>query len=356
MKNSQLFISSDLHRSVVIVFFFLMTGLLHAAHLHQLVQDVSRRIVYQQSSPRHNTRLSYLKLSDADSADYMMVSSREEFSVFVKNRLWKSGVKSFKVNPDSIHKIYGFPFVITFVTGRSEKLILREYLWEPVAEFDPGIRIRSYNVEFVILAIGIILIIFAGVVITNARNFLDYFRFLRLFDTARRDDTAAEYKIRASKNTFVYLLTGFLTSFIFTIYHFSAQRPSTLSHYLYFWTIAAIVATVILVGKILIVKIIGWIYGFENIYGQQIFGTIRMGIFLSLISAFIFLIRFFTKTEHLFGLSFLPYLWAFVTAIFYLMFFMRARVQMRANPFQLFSYLCISELFPLVFLIITIKP
>lgn len=356
MENKTQLIFSGLQRSCVLAFFCLLTGLSQGAHLHQLVQDVSRRIVYQQSSPNHNTRLSYLKLSDADSAAYMMVSGSGEFSVFVKNRLWQSGIKNFKFNPDSIRKIYGFPFVMTFVAGRSEKLALHEYIWEPVPEFDPGIRIKTYDIEFVIIAIGILLLLFAGVVLTNARNFLDYFRFLRLFDPSRRDETATEIKIRASKNVFVYLFTGFLVSFILTIYHFKVQGGVKLDTYLLFWLLAAFLTTLILFAKILLVKIIGWIYGYENIFGQQIFGTVRLGILLSLISALIFLFRFLTKTEHLFGMSFLPYLWIILTMIFYLLFFVRLRIQLRSNAFQLFSYLCISELFPLVFLINTIKP
>jgi hypothetical protein len=356
MENKTQLISSGLQRSCVIAFFCLLTSLAQGAHLHLLVQDVSRRIVYQQSAPNHTTRLSYLKLSDADSAAYMMVSGSETFSVFVKNRLWQSGIRKFKFNPDSLRKIYGFPFVMTFVSGRSEKLVLHEYIWEPVPEFDPGIRIKTYDIEFATISIGILLLLLVGVVLTNARNFLDYFRFMRLFDPARRDETATEIKIRASKNVFVYLFTGFLVSFIVTVYHFKAQDAVKLDTYLLFWLVAAVVTTFILFVKILLVKIMGWIYGYENIFGQQIFGTIRLGILLSLISASIFLFRFLTKTEHLFGMSFLPYLWIILTIIFYLLFFVRLRMQLRSNAFQLFSYLCVSELFPLVFLINTIKP
>jgi hypothetical protein len=356
MKSIQRLFAAGHARIFMVITCCLLITASFALNQRQVVKDVSSRIFYQQNSPAHLKRLSFLKLSAMDTSDYLMLSGKNKFSVFVNSRLWKSGIKILKINTDSLREMHVLPMVFTFVTDKSEILKLEEHAWESIPEFDPGLRVRDNKTEFIIIAIGLLLLIFSGVILTNTKNFLDYFRFVWLFDPTRRDENSTEFKIQATKNVFLYLLTGFYLSFIFTLYHFESRVGIKLGPYLVYWIITFFLVVLLLLGKILFVRILSWVYHFEMVFGQQIFGTLRLGILLCLISSIIFVFRFLTKTEQLIGMSYLPYLWLGFTLVFYLVLFLRLRLQLKATAFQIFSYLCVSEVIPLVFLINTIKP
>jgi len=307
----------------------------------------------------------YFKLASSKEKDhYLSVSCKQDWSLFVNGVILGSYNTAKIFNIDSLH-----------LKSQTSNLLIGIYkrginpgilLTSIVSQTDPNTSIQdvkkpdTFFRDFVVIALLILLILFIVVTQLTKLN-QSYFSVKRLFSSLDIDDTQQYTKVISGSNILLFIFISILLSLYLTIiFHFTTNRfdvawvfnSTTFWEAVEQWMKLTLILFLAFILKILLVFIMSRIFDLKELLGFQIFNWVRiMLVAFGILS--ICLITFFLSRGV--GNAVYPsFFWAitFVLIIWLIILFTRVARRLDYPMFHIISYLCATEIIPLL---ITVK-
>ncbi|MEP2669973.1 MAG: DUF4271 domain-containing protein [Cyclobacteriaceae bacterium] len=361
-------------RSLLFVFIFLSTLMGFAQPLveHPVVTDLQKDWkVFADGQFENYEPKAHLKdhtiYFEVDPGRYskgsqIQIEGARSFSVYLNYQQIASDSKKILLDIDSLRAKVPEPWLLSVYNSKGLSW-LQTYVVSPPelrADLSNSVRSSDFYLDFSIIASIFLLIFFIILLRTNPRLTFDYLNFVRLFSIQEREDTLLNSRISASVNILYYLLSSLVAGFVLlTIFHFGANlipiaesfAVNSLGQSFLQWLKLSGIILIILLVKLLLVLGLARLFDFREAPTAQFYNYVRLIFFMSIISGLGCLCYFVFEIQSLEAYSFL------LSAIVFILFFWIAVVGlklMRRSTFRffhLFSYLCASELIPIVILV-----
>lgn len=293
---------------------------------------------------------------------YLSISAPEEWSLFVDRKLILSASKQL-LSIDSLARLYpnGLFFGVYSATGVTRlKTAIVSLLAPAGLQTTNDLRRPVFFRDYGILASSILLIFFLVLFRTNPQLTLDYFSFAKIFSVQERNENLLASRITSSANLLFYvfcaLLTGFLLSAVF--YSASAYFPASrfvmiqsFSEAFGVWVKLSLFILLLLAAKLVIVLFFSSLFNFRETVSFQFFNFLRFVLFTSVVMALLSLAYFMFKGEQGIFYERLIVLALLLMSAGSVMVLIKLLARAPFSFFHLFSYLCASEIIPLVIII-----
>jgi hypothetical protein len=225
---------------------------------------------------------------------------------------------------------------------------------------DPRIRqVKDFS-DFSILASGLLLIVFVFLLRANSRVTWDYFNVVKLLSLQEREETTSGTKISASFNLLIYLFGCFLTSLLLLIlHHQSGQSLPLLGNImeLGLWEIILrwVTISIILFGglfvKLIILYSFSRLFNFGELLTLQFLNFVRLIFFACALTSFLLITYLVFEIQNPNTFVYLINMLVALLLLWLPLVFFKLLSRASNKMFHLFSYLCPSEIFPVLFLI-----
>ena len=341
------------------VFFFIDSGNLHAQseEIQWYTFSENYKTYIPVKEPGNKIRF-FLNLEAENTS--LLVKAPETSALFLENKLL-SGLgpdKPFIANLDSLALIYRLDSVfITIYNAKSlkglETYLINHDLNEN-SENQVVLRVRSANRDFYIFGFVFVLLI-AAIVRLNASLQSVYLLSIRqLFLSQIVDNpfyTNSFFSVESVRFYVVISLALSLTGLYFSetldYYLPMPDKQSFMSHFIY-WIIYSIVTYFIFYVKFLLYKFLSGIYNFRRYTLIQNYDFMRISVIISAVYFLILFIDLFLININLILLLIIPLL---AILIYLFVAYKKLNKIYSHTKLHLFSYLCVSEMVPLIFLI-----
>jgi hypothetical protein len=287
-----------------------------------------------------------------DDKGNLRIAHHGDHSVFINNNLVfvHSGEISWSL--DSLKSIYVFPITISVVSKKGVANLSTSLEYEfAVAE----VRITRDSflnaiTIFSLVLLGALIVLF----FTNGVVMMEYFNFVKIFAVRPTDESALVQRITAFNNIFVYAFLSVLISVNFAAMGVGQFRVDPQSSWVEIMIailkISAIVLMIFLI-KIILINISAGFFKLTEMAPNQFFNFVRLllGCFVltSVFQLFVFISDGELGQWHSGITAFL-----LIALLLYLVTtFLRLVNKGGFTVFHLFSYICISEIFPVLLLL-----
>jgi Domain of unknown function (DUF4271) len=354
-------------------FLFVLSFILQGANVSQVeVADLSTHFkVYtgsgyvpaDSSSVESKTLFLFVDAYRFKGNDLRMESDKQ-VAVFINGALVEGSLKGvWQWDIDSLAHIYSSALSLAIYREGFTYPVKAEIVSQSMIKqisTDPIRRESAYFSNFCIVATLLLSIGFVLLLSTNSRLTLDYFNFIKLFSMQERDENLLSTKIPASFNLLVYTFACFLLAYLLLVMnHYSGYPWSLIRAYrgdstwaiAVMWLNLSVVLSAILLIKLIVVYSFSKLFDFRETLAIQFFSFIRL-IFLIAVVIILFLIIYMVfevRAERWYG--FLFYLLISGLILWIPIAFLKLMGRSSYRMFHLFSYLCPSEVFPILVLI-----
>jgi hypothetical protein len=291
----------------------------------------------------------------------LMIEGRHVYSVWINSKLmWKGrGVVRFPI--DSISRLYPEKmFLSVHSTSGFDNIVTKLETFSPIEDTADVIkRKQNYFLDFAVIASLILIISFTLLLRTNPTLTRDYFNLFKLITSIDRAESGFGLRIASSVNILYYIFGScFLALMLLAAFH--VMGPITLLSKKFQvqhtgqgflnWLFLSFGIFGLLLLKLVSIAVFSALFGFKDTVRFQFFNFVRV-IFISLailvIISFVFVV-FNVRTElfYYYQLYLLVVLLGLGTAVVYV----KLLARLPYHFFHLFSYLCISEIIPLLVL------
>ncbi|MEZ4947087.1 MAG: DUF4271 domain-containing protein [Cyclobacteriaceae bacterium] len=284
------------------------------------------------------------------------------FSVYLNYQQIASGHKSISLDMDSLKSKVPEPWLLSAYHSKGLSWLQTKVVSPSVlrADIDNSLRDSDFYLDFSIIVSVLLLIYFIVLLRTNPRLTFDYLNFIRLFSIQEREDTLLNSRISASVNILYYLFASLVNGFaLLTIFHFGAElipiaasfvANSLGQSFLQWFKLSGFILILLLVKLILLLSI-ARLFDFRDAPSPQFYNYVRLTFFVSIMSGLACICYFVFKIQSPEAYSFL--LSAIVLVLIFWVVIVALKLLRRSTFrfFHLFSYLCASEIIPIVILV-----
>ncbi len=293
---------------------------------------------------------------------YLSISAPEEWSLFVDRKLILSG-SSTLLSIDSLARLYpnGLFFGVYSATGVMRLKTTVVSLLAPAGlQTTNDLRRPVFFRDYGILASSILLIFFLVLFRTNPQLTLDYFSFAKIFSVQERNENLLASRITSSANLLFYVFCALLTGFLLSAVFYSANAYFQVSRFVMIqsfseafgvWVRLSLFILLLLAAKLVIVLFFSSLFNFRETVSFQFFNFLRFVLFTSVVMALLSLAYFIFKGEHGIFYERLIVLALLLMSAGSVMVLIKLLARAPFSFFHLFSYLCASEIIPLVIII-----
>jgi hypothetical protein len=292
----------------------------------------------------------------------LRIRSSKPLSVYLNYKLLGFNSTRVEVNMDSLLRYVPTPWLIGLYRQDGFSWLSTEVISVVRDHSNSAIVLRpnNYYLDFAIIATVTLLTLFIILLQTNPRLTFDYFNFVRLFSIQEREDSLLNSRISASVNILYYAFSSITIGFaLLTIFHFGADNISlaksfaidSLGSAFWQWAKLSFYVFATLIIRLVILTVIGSLFDFRDVLSLQFYNSVRLGFFASTVSFLLCLCFFIFGIQSpgpysslITGFVLLLVIWVFLVGLKLL-----RRTSFRF--FHLFSYLCASELIPIVILV-----
>jgi hypothetical protein len=286
---------------------------------------------------------------------------KHPYSVFVDGKLISQNTGKANFSIDSLSKIYSHQLFIGLFSPQGVSHLFSEIESKPsLAQDALVVRKGSYFLDFTILASLLLIIGFILFLRTNAMLTLDYLDFKKLFSFQDRDESTLTLRIASSVNILIYLFASFfLGLLLLASFHLMGSRVSLTQQFLvqstalgfWQWTVLSSIVFGLLIAKLFWLVLLSALFGFRDTVRIQFFNFVRVILSAVTLLAAISLVYFiFNIREQNYFFHLLTIL-SIVFTIGVVATYFKLTARMPFHFFHLFSYLCASEIIPLMVLI-----
>ena len=305
----------------------------------------------------HQSKTVHLPLKLKEDEGFLRIHSQEDFYLFINSDLITKS-RSLMLSVDSLKKKYGEVFFVSIYQSNGVRQLTTQLVkYEFISQYYNPLRPdRSFN-NFILLATILLIILFTALLYSNPQLTWDYLNITKLFSIKRRDDSQFVLRVTSSVNLLFYFFCSLLTSLaLITAAHFSEAMSFLIQsnyqnviHYAGQWFLISFLIAGLLMLKLGLALLTSLLFGWRNTAGFQFFNFTRV-----LVTS-LFLIGGVSIFCFSMGINMNYY---FLVKCFCLMLstgavlmFFKLLNRESTSVFHLFSYLCATEIFPLVILI-----
>ena len=294
---------------------------------------------------------------------YLSISSNEISSLFVNGKLVSYG-RDHILSIDSLSSLYSNDlFIALHTVGSMEDLttrIVSRYSFMSADSISIISRPPTFFRDYSIITVATLLLFFLILFRTNPQLTYEYFSFVKIFSVLERNENLLASRITSSVNLLFYLfcalLTGFLLSTIlyFAGYYFHVSEfygITSLGGAFMAWLKLSLFVLALLASKLMIVLIFSSLFNFKETVSFQFFNFLRFVLFTAVMMAVLSLVYFVFKGGQAVFYERLIILALVLLSIGSVMVLIKLLARASFSFFHLFSYLCASEIIPLVIII-----
>lgn len=327
--------------------------------MNWVVQEESQFIPYQGQAT--NTVYFWI-LANQNKGNTLTIAARHPFSVFVDSKLIWQGDKPAQFSIDSLARKYSPKlFVGVHSNAGFENMTTHIQTYKPMDDTpEKSLRKGNYFLDFALLASLALAISFTIFLRTNLVLTKDYFSINRWLGSQDRTEAGFGLRIASSVNILYYffgscllaliLLAAFhlmgSSTFLASIFQINSTSQGFLK-----WALLSVSIFALLAVKLLWIAIFATLFGFKDTVRFQFFNFVRV-IFISVAILVVigFLFVLFNVRSELFY-YYQMYLLAGIFIAGTLVVYFKLMARLPYHFFHLFSYLCASEIIPLIVLV-----
>jgi hypothetical protein len=309
----------------------------------------------------------YFSLEPSKFAGHVLrVASNEPLTIFINGQLFTNRSTRLDLPIDSLRQTFQAPVLLVGIhqekirAGGLQTLILSRApdLTKPIIEMP--MRFSSFR-DFVIVGMLILVSVLIVVVQLNPKLASDYFSIIKMFFMREGEDSQNYSRITSSINILFYvycsLMIGYYLMIIFRFIplHYVVAlgfQADTFGGAMFLWIkLSAIILTIVFL-KVVLVYCLAIMFGLTEIAGIHIFNWVRLLLVvfgtLTVLLFLYFILHGQNENFHIILLKIISWLlvgWMFLIIL-------KLSKRMTHSMFHLFSYICATELIPLL---ITIK-
>jgi len=290
---------------------------------------------------------------------HLLIESKKVFYLFVNSTFVLKHQGPIRLYADSLRQKYSNSiFISVYQKTGTKDLSLKWITLQPYDElYNPPRPLLVFS-NFILVSSLTLIIFFAALFRTNPQLTLDYLNLVKLFYLRDREENQITLRITSSVNLLFYLFCSLLASLaLITSLYFAKEGVSFLTYpsftttgrYLWQWLFLALGILGALVAKLAFIAMVALLFGWRDITGVQFFNFIRV-LILSLVLIAIVSLFCFSFGIHVNYFTLLKAGCILLLMGAGLLYFkLQARTTFRS--FHLFSYLCATEIFPLMILV-----
>lgn len=294
---------------------------------------------------------------------YLFIRGSEQSNLFVNGKLVASGIDHF-LSLDSLSQLY------------SEELFIGVHSSAPIGDLVTSIaspfsfpengrnrsmeRPPTFFRDYAIIASSGVLFFFLILFRTNPQLTFDYFSFAKIFSVQERNENLLASRITSSENLLFYLFCALLSGFLLSaVLYFAGTHFHVGEHYgitsladaFGAWLKLSFFVLALLAAKLIIVLTFSSLFSVKETVSFQFFNFLRFVLFTAVVMAVLSLLFFiFRGVEPLFYKR-LIILSLLLLSVGSVMVLIKLLARAPFSFFHLFSYLCASEIIPLVIII-----
>jgi len=297
--------------------------------------------------------------------DYLLLNCPNEFSIFLNGSLLLDQVKQVVFPIDSLRKLTSenLLFIAIHLNQKIEpenpsttlcsKVTLTTRVETPLT-----LRTDTSFRDFVVSVVLALLIFLVGVVRLNPKLSSDYFSINKIFSLRESEEDQFYYRI-TSTNILFYLFTSMLFSLFFLIVgyfleqgsEFNVQGASGYWEYMLLWSKVSLIVLSLLFIKIIVTFVIALLFGSREVAGFHFLNFIRLSLvsvgLLTLVLVFYFLLH--GQRVGIYNFLYMTFGWILMGWI--ILFFLKLVNRVRHSVFHLFSYICATEIIPVLVIV-----
>lgn len=308
-----------------------------------------------------STRTVHFVLGEKARGGSLIIHDRKEFAVFLDRKLIARTQDSLTLKLDSLFARYPGPGMFS-IYQRNPIYSLRAVLSKPGAQayedINP-IRPGHYFSDFVILASFLLMIFLVSLFRINPRLTWDYLNVIKLFSIQERDETIVAGRIGSSVNLLFFGLISFLLGLmVMIIFNKAHDYLRWAGEFNYHNTIQAFMVWLLISGiiflslmtKLALIASFSWLFNLRDTVRFQFFNFIRLLIIVCILLCFLAIVYFIVQTQNPYPYYFLLLLASIFVGLGTVSLFLKLLARTQLPVFHLFSYLCATEIIPLLIL------
>lgn len=319
---------------------------------------------YEPFTEEQSVRTIYFWI-DADkfSGDKLCINTLSPFALFINGKLVIDKAGQFGI--DSLSKKFASSTLCVAI--HQEKIIpgaLQTTLEAPAVNQHAALvsdnKPATFFRDFVVVALLVLLLMLVVVMRINPKLASDYFSVTGIFSMRESDDSQVYTRISSSTNVLFYGFSSLIIGFyLMIIFHFVIPVYSVASYFqttsffsaIAQWLMLSLLVLFIFFVKIILIYAVSSMFGSREVAGIHFFNWIRMllivfGI-LSVILFTYFVLRGQSIGVHVTLLKFIA--WCLV--LWTIIIFLKLNGRSGYSLFHLFSYICATEIIPLLIII-----
>lgn len=307
--------------------------------------------VYFEVDPRRYNKNSRIELEAA-----------RPFSVYLNNQQIASNTKFISFDIDSLRTKIPAPWLFGAHHSKGLSWLKTKVVSPTELRADTGNTIRApqFYLDFSIIVSAVLLIYFVVLLRSNPRLTFDFLNFVKLFSVQERQDSLLNSRISASVNILYYLFCSLVAGFaLLTIFHFgedlipisrSFTTNSLGGSFLQWLKISGLILIVLLIKLILLIGV-ARLFDFREAPSSQFYNFVRLTFFVSILSGMVCLCYFVFEIQSPEAYNFLLSAIILLLILWVIIIGLKLLGRSSFRFFHLFSYLCASELIPIVVLV-----
>jgi len=302
----------------------------------------------------------HLRVIDQFKGGVISIEAPDEFALFINGQLQLRSKSKLKLNVDSLLTVRtGTPLLSIFQKG-NVKTIQTNLIYKTYLANENFYREAAYFSDFVILGTLVLFGFFVILFRSNTRLTIDYLNLTKVFAIQEREEAIVTGRIGSSVNilffVFISLLFGLLLIIIFNegppVLNFSIENSiHSTAEVFAWWLFLSLIILIFLIIKLFLIWCMSALFGFKGVVRFQFFNFIRSLYVASALTGIALSIYFILelKAPDFFYYVLISACGFMIMGVFFLYFKLMARTS--SSIFHLFSYLCGSEIIPLMILI-----
>jgi hypothetical protein len=302
----------------------------------------------------------HFTLTKSEGGSTLVIFDRSEFSVFINGKLMTRSRDTVRWKTDSLLSRHQGNIFIS-VYQNQPVYSLQTLLERPVQSsmFENSTRQADFFRDFVILASFILIALLAVLFRINPRLTFDYLNVVKLFSVQERDDAIVAGRIGSSVNLFFFGFISFLFSLILIIiFYLAPDRIPLAGNFIFYstlqsflvWLVLSVLVFILLVTKLMLITTFALLFSLRSAVRFQFFSFIRLLFVTSMLMGGLALLYFIFRSYS----SALYYNLLVLCSVFVLVgtlfLFLKLLTRTAFPIFHLFSYLCATEIIPLMIL------
>ena len=295
----------------------------------------------------------YFSIREADGI--LKVSGSKPMSIYVNHQLIVQKQGTIRLKLDSLQYLYGTP---TLFTVRSSEIVSTKLI-RPIPPEQLVKRKATYFKDFIIVVALGLLVMLTSLLYVNPKLTLDYFNVVKFLSLQEREESLTAIRTTSRINFVYYLFCSLWISFLFMVLgqtevfrnqYFWATAQS-FSFHLVDWLLLSVIIFFVIMSKLIGLSLLARLFNIREVASFQFFNSVRLFFITSAMSsvlAVLFFIFNVTNPSYYFLILKIGFgLMGF--GVILLLLKLLPKVPFRFS--HLFSYLCASEIIPLMILI-----